>query len=161
MKERWGDEGLNMSINFMFWNRVWPGPLQKCWIWKGTIGGKGYGKFCKNKKNNFAHRVSYTIHFGKIPDNKCVLHTCDNRACVNPLHLWLGTNADNMADRNAKGRQAKGETQGLSRLTSKIVSKCRAEHKRGASASFLARKYGVHSSTMLDVVTRHTWKHIP
>jgi len=77
-----------------------------CWEWNGRINKGGYGKFTFNNKELTAHRVSYMLHKGEIPDGLHVCHTCDVRHCVNPDHLWLGTNADNMADKVKKGRFA-------------------------------------------------------
>ena len=75
-----------------------------CWIWNGAIRTSGYGGFSLNGKNCYAHRVSYEIHSGKIEKNLFVLHRCDNRKCVKPQHLFLGTQEDNMKDMNKKGR---------------------------------------------------------
>jgi hypothetical protein len=78
-----------------------------CWIWKGTIHKNGYGRLHIGKKSCYAHRVSWYLKHGEIPIGLCVCHTCDNPLCVNPSHLWLGTIADNMHDRDKKGRGGK------------------------------------------------------
>lgn len=87
-----------------------------CWNWKGSRTKFGYGRFHKRGpdrrlKQFMAHRVAYFIANGNCPENLCVCHSCDNRLCVRPGHLWLGTEADNSRDMVAKGRQAKGDRQ--------------------------------------------------
>lgn len=85
-----------------FWSRV--NKSIKCWEWIGHRDSKGYGKFHFKNKPESAHRVSFLIHNGIIPKGLYVLHKCDNRACVKPDHLYLGTQTDNMRDMYAKGR---------------------------------------------------------
>ncbi len=96
-----------------FWESV--DKSGECWLWIKATDRDGYGvTSTKNKKQVRAHRVSWEIHFGPIPDGLCVLHNCpggDNPTCVRPSHLWLGTNDQNMADRKAKGRYANGRDQ--------------------------------------------------
>lgn len=81
---------------------------QECWIWIGGKTHDNYGKFWFNKTMK-AHKVSYLLFRGKIPNNLCVLHLCDKPDCVNPKHLWLGTQLENIKDRDAKGRTHKGK----------------------------------------------------
>lgn len=80
----------------------------KCWNWKGCRFPTGYGRSTVFKKNEYAHRTAFILSKGNIPDGLCVCHKCDNPSCCNPMHLWLGTDADNMHDRDAKGRNNKG-----------------------------------------------------
>jgi len=92
-----------------------------CWVWNGAKDTRGYGVLYtgSNPQNRYlAHRLSYHLHKGKFPKESCVLHTCDNRPCVNPEHLFLGTIADNNRDRDKKGRLvcAKGEKHGEAKL---------------------------------------------
>jgi hypothetical protein len=95
-------------IAIRFWEKVdKPGGADACWLWTGTPDVNGYGKlwwFDHTNKGKFAHRISWELHNGPIPDGLFVLHSCDNPPCVNPKHLFLGTQLDNMRDMVAKGR---------------------------------------------------------
>jgi len=86
-----------------FWNSI-EKRENGCWDWKKGRDTSGYGLFCKENKHLRAHRKSYEIHYGDIPEGKYVCHTCDRPMCVNPAHLFLGTHKDNMDDMNKKGR---------------------------------------------------------
>lgn len=103
-----------------FWSKVdrdGPVPnhapeLGPCWVWVAGHRLNGYGSFYHQQKSRLAHRVSWRIQHGTIPANMCVLHRCDNKSCVRPDHLRLGTQLDNVRDRHEKGRDAKGATSG-------------------------------------------------
>ena len=98
-----------MTINERFTSKYRVGTSTDCWLWTGGISHSGYGNFWYNGRSLSAHRASYQFNFGPIPEGKFVLHKCDVKICVNPMHLFLGTTDDNMADMVAKGRQAHGE----------------------------------------------------
>lgn len=159
-----------------------------CWEWTGGKNGR-YGRFTFNYQSVPVHRLSMTLA-GRDPTGLLVCHRCDNPICVNPDHLFLGTHTDNMADKVAKGRQAKGdntawrlypercprgprppgsksyggkpgEANNGARLTEAQVIFLRADHARGdISTASLAKKYGIDKSTVLRIVRRQTWLHI-
>ena len=95
---------MRVSAQARLLAKVSPEPNTGCWLWTGAVDEDGYGRFFYRGKNRHAHRVSYELHAAPITDGRFVCHTCDVRLCVNPLHLWLGTNADNIRDGVRKGR---------------------------------------------------------
>lgn len=135
--------------------------LDGCWYW---IGGKrdGYGLFRFEGRCMNAHRFVWEQTVGLIPDGLCVLHTCDHRSCVRPDHLFLGTRADNNADRDRKGRHTAllGEDHGMAKLTEDDVRVIRQKYKAGESAYALAREFGVHHTTAHRAAIGRTWRHV-
>jgi len=128
-----------------------------CSEYQGYRTSKGYGLRSRNGKINGAHRHAWEEAYGPIPESMQVLHRCDNRACVNPRHLFLGTNADNMEDRNTKGRQAKGERMGASKLTEADVLEI-FEDRRPLRA--IAGDYGVSHKTIFNIKKGLTWTYL-
>ena len=122
---------------------------------------RGYGQFgCP--KTHLSHRVSWTIHNGKIPDGLCILHHCDNRSCVNPAHLFSGTPQDNVRDIMKKGRNHFGERSGMSKLSCKKVIRIRELYSSGEyTQEEIGNMFGVHRTNICQIVNRDTWKHIP
>lgn len=139
-----------------------PEPNSGCWLWTASIvSGGGYGNFWW-KGERRAHRASWRIHHGEIPDGMSVCHRCDVPSCVNPDHLWLGTNIENIADRHAKGRDpaTHGERHGMSILTADEVMRIRARRAAGARRDVLATDFGVSVATIKKIIGGHTWRHL-
>ena len=110
-----------------------------------------------------AHRYSYELHFGKIPDGLCVCHHCDNPSCVNPKHLFLGTHKDNMQDSFKKNRMTIncGDNHGNSKLKSEQIKEIRSKYvPYKYSTCKLAREYNVSQANIFDIVMNKSWKHI-
>ena len=141
-----------------------------CWNWTGTKIRKGYGKFFVNGKFRRAHRASYELHCGPIPDGMFVCHRCDNPACVNPDHLFLGTHAENMADMTAKGRNRlgsrgdanapfkRGADNPAAKLTQEDALAIRSAV--GVTGVALAAKYGVSPRQIFRIRDGKKWAHL-
>lgn len=149
------------SLADRFWEKVTKS--DGCWTWSGATG-MGYGRIRRGGKNDgfpSTHHVSWELHFGPIPDGMQVLHHCDNRPCVRPDHLFLGTHADNMADMVAKDRGARGERSANAKLSDDAVRSIRSQYDQGASSRQIARKFGVSATIIKAVVRGDTWAHLP
>lgn len=152
-----------------------------CWPWTGARHPTGYGIIVSGEIGfapKRAHRIAWELTNGPIPDGLCVLHRCDNPPCVNPAHLFLGTDADNVADMVKKGRQARGdrhrarlypeklargESHSSSKLTEEQVREIRRifiKSSRAFGALALARRFGVVDSTILRAIRKETWGHV-
>lgn len=149
-----------------FWAKVnIPDDHEKCWEWQGSKDGNGYGSLIIRKKmiqvRLTTHRISWEIAYGEIPEGLCVCHKCDNRKCVNPNHLFLGTNLDNIRDKIQKGRQPVGEKVPNHKLTSEQVRLIRQEYASGQKGQRkLAKEFGVDKTTIKNIVHRTTWKEV-
>ncbi len=154
------------------WANVARRTRRSCWLWTGSMARDGYGVIKIGGSNVRAHRAVWERTRGPIPDDLCVCHTCDIRACVNPTHLFLGTVGDNNTDRHTKGRDAcgmsngmntkpstrpRGEKHGRSILTEGMVRAIRAS---GKSARWLARTLGIGATTVNNIRNGVTWRHV-
>lgn len=135
-----------------------------CWEWlgaktKGPGRGGGYGRVKVEGKTHRAHRVAYEIFVGPVPSGLLVCHSCDNRACCNPEHLFLGSHQENMSDMVVKGRAIgpRGETQGLSKLTESQVLEIRSS---SGLQRELAARFGVSRSLVSMIRNRKVWAHV-
>ena len=135
----------------------------ECIVWTGaTLGKYRYGGLKVGRLTCYAHRLSYQIHKGEIPAGMVVMHTCDRPQCINPEHLKLGTQADNMADMYAKGRNTPtvGVINGRAKLTAEEVVTIRARyvhHCRKDGASAIAREYGLTPQAISALLRGESW----
>lgn len=159
-----------------FWTRVdkaGPVPTQcpelgPCWIWIGTKGArcgkKRYGKLMINGQLVRTNRAAWVICNGQIPEGLCVLHRCDNPPCVNPSHLFLGTQEENAKDRHSKGRtkepiqRAKGHSHGMAKLTSGLVESIRKKRKSGIFLEVIAAEFQITVTQVLRICSGKHWK---
>lgn len=163
--QTWGDVNhsgvIRGDVNARFDSYVELIPFSTCHWWTGTIKETGYGRFHVKDRFIAAHRFSYEKEHGPIPSGLCVCHSCDNPSCVNPDHLWLGTQKNNMQDCSAKSRAGKslGVNHGLSKLNDEAVKVIRF-FAGSVSNRRIAVAYGVSSSTVDSVVKAETWGHV-
>jgi hypothetical protein len=124
-----------------FWSKVNIGAFDSCWEWSAGINEKGYGRFRVGQKQARAHRISWELCFGKVSENLCVLHKCDNRKCVNPNHLFLGTAQDNANDMSAKWRNQ-------TVVNKEIVKKIKEMRLAGSTGGAIAKQLGLKNRTV-------------
>lgn len=152
-----------MNINARFDAKYVPEPNSGCWLWVGATTKQGYGSFyVADKQARLAHRVSWFLHRGEMPPPSIkVCHSCDTPACVNPDHLWLGSQRDNAADCIQKGRARRarqvGETNPAAVLRESDVEAILNDRR---SYSQIARAYGCSQSSIGMIKTGRNWKHI-
>lgn len=153
-----------------FWSKVVKLSGDGCWEWTAAKTSHGYGSVRHKRTMLAAHRVSFEMNIGEIPLGMFVLHKCDNRSCVRPDHLFLGTNQDNMDDKVAKGRQSRGpkhgdvhrgENNSKAKLTENDVRSIRSRFSLGsASQPQLAEEFGVDQSMVSLIVRGKRWAHV-
>lgn len=133
-----------------------------CHPWRGAKNNGGYGQIRIDKRLYLAHRIGWELAFGPIPDGLCVCHRCDVRGCQNPQHWFLGTIAENNADRHAKGRTRVGRVHGSrhpnAKLTEAQVVEIRRLAAAGTSQGEIAARFGVEQTNVSSIVRRLTWR---
>ncbi len=134
-----------------------------CWMWISATNANGYGRLNEGGQRGrcrLAHRVSFELHVGPIPDGTLVCHRCDFKACVNPEHLFLGSHTDNARDRDAKGRSntPRGERAGHAKLTRAQVDAMRTLLRSGERQAAVARAFGVSASTVCWIASGRSWR---
>ena len=148
------------SIEDRFWAKV--DRSGGCWVWTGAHNGRGYGTMGiregGSQRMQYAHRLSYEMAHGPIPDGYEVCHRCDNPPCVKPEHLFIGTRQDNERDKMRKGRTLRGSAVATSKLTESVVLQIRAEAAAGTMQRRLAERYSVSPMTISLIVRHKTWR---
>lgn len=147
-----------ITMEDRFWQKVVK--TDYCWEWHGTLGTGGYGRFKRDGKSTglvYAHRYSYELHVGPIPNDLLVLHRCDNPPCTNPEHLFLGTDQDNMNDMVSKGRSLGGERSPFAKLTEAQVLEIRASTE---PPYIIAARLKISSPTVINIRARRSWKYL-
>jgi HNH endonuclease len=163
---------LNKSIRWLengkFWNQVQIADPDECWLWQGPKVPAGYGMFRDarlGKGKWYAHRLSYEWRHGRIPEGLFVLHSCDTPDCVNPYHLFTGTQADNIADMISKGRgfipPSRGEKNGRAKFREADIREIRRRYaEENISLAQLGREYGTTRDHIHHIVRRQLWKNV-
>lgn len=154
------DVGSSVLSAFEYF--VHPEPNSGCWLWAGPSFAKrgDYGCFTMRRAGivqQRAHRISWALYRGALPANTHVLHRCDNPACVNPDHLFLGDQTRNMNDKVQKGRQNKGERHGMAKLTEVQAIAIRADSRK---YSDIAQDYEISNVTVSDIKRSRSWAHL-
>lgn len=142
-----------------FWKSVNAGLLSDCWEWQGAKRN-GYGVMSIAGKVIYTHRFSYDLHYGPLPQGKEVCHTCNNRLCANPYHLFAGTRRDNIKDMYAKGRGNTANNYGGPKITEDDVRQIRQLAAQGVHYPVLAAQFGVTIPAISLIVTRKRWPHV-
>lgn len=156
---------LYIPIENKLWDKIKIGKDNECWECTANPDRHGYGRIADKGKKIFAHRIAYKLYYGILPDDKDVLHKCDNPPCCNPKHLFLGTHKDNMRECAERGRSKNPvfhyEDHPLAKLDWEKVKDIRSNY-RGLSGEqkYYSNKYGVTTAAIRNVLTEKTWKQI-
>lgn len=146
-----------VPLEVRFTRQYIPEPMSGCFLWMGSVDGRGYGSIKDSQRvTRRASRVSWQLTHGPIPKGMCVCHRCDNPLCVNPDHLFIGSNADNTRDMLQKGR-AHDRRGNNAKLTPEQVQAVRLSSE---TPTKLAERYSISTSTVWLVKTKRRWAHI-
>lgn len=149
-----------------FWRRVDKKSHDECWEWKGAKASKkkpyGVIKLSRDGKcvGILAHRVSYELSGREIEDGLIVCHSCDNPSCVNPSHLWMGTDADNSKDKVSKNRHTKGSDAWIAKLSESQIPEIYKLYSDGWTQSEIGAKFEVSPKVISSILTGKSWKHV-
>ena len=148
-----------MPVEDRFWDKVLVLEPDECWEWQAYTTPKGIPKFSFKGLSTGAYRVAYELTYGPIPEDQEVCHSCDNKKCCNPKHLWIGTHKQNMEDLTQKGYKvsAKGERHGRVKLTNEQVMMIRKDNR---TQVVIAGDYGVSRSRISHIQRKLSWRHI-
>ena len=135
-------------------------PEAGCLIWMGATQVRGYGEITSNNKKHLAHRASYETFVGPIPEGMYVCHSCDNVYCVNPNHLFLGTQKQNLQDMARKGRSTRGSKNPRAKLNEGHVKEIKRLIDGGCSLSIIAKDFNVTSACIYSIKKGSHWKHV-
>jgi len=151
-----------IPLEARFWSKVNVSTVDDCWEWQASKKDTGYGQIYVDGGPARAHRISWELTQGEIPEGLLVLHRCDNKICVNPNHLFIGTHSDNLVDSYNKGRNyPRGEQKSGAKLKGAEVLEIRRLYATGKiTQNKLARLFEVHEGAVSNIIYRHTWKHI-
>lgn len=151
---------MSKTLEERFWEKVDKRGPDECWEWKARKSQKGYGIIIIDGRDRRTHRISYCLHIGKIPDGMCVCHKCDNPACVNPRHLFIGSIKDNDADRDKKHRNAYGERHGNSKLKDCDIVEMLKMRKNGMFYKDIAKMFDIDSTNVGLICRGAAWRHV-
>lgn len=131
-----------------------------CWQWTANISTNGYGQISRNKTTCRAHRIAYNLYIGEIPEGMVVCHKCDNKLCVNPDHLFIGTQEDNIRDCLNKDRNAYGSRNAKAKLKEDDIFSIKVRYKNGVTMQEIGNIFGVSKNTISQVINNKTWAKI-